>query len=148
MPTSKESRDTYNLDRFIQAQEVIYADVLSELQSGRKRTHWMWFIFPQVAGLGRSAMADLYAIKSLDEATQYLNHPVLGVRLLECSETVLGVQGRSVEDLFDWPDDLKFRSSMTLFSCVAGKGSIFDEVLQQYFRGEHDTRTLELLGMN
>ena len=146
MPTSKEFSDTYNLDRFIQAQEEVYADVLAELQNGRKRTHWMWFIFPQVEGLGRSALATFYAIKNLDEATQYLNHTVLGTRLLECSNTVLGLQGRSVEDVFDWPDDLKLRSSMTLFTYVAGSGSIFDEVLQRYFQGERDQRTLELLG--
>lgn len=146
MPASKESSDTYNLDRFIHAQEEVYADVLAELQRGRKRSHWMWFIFPQVAGLGHSALAMFYAIKNLDEATQYLNHPVLGVRLLECSKTVLGHQGKSVKDIFDWPDDLKLRSSMTLFSCVTGTGSIFDEVLQRYFEAERDQRTIELLG--
>ena len=146
MPTSKDFNELYDLDRFIQSQEPVYADVLAELQSGRKRTHWMWFIFPQIAGLGRSAMAENFAIKSLDEASQYLIHPVLGERLLECSETVLGIQGRSITDIFDWPDDLKLRSSMTLFACVAGTGSIFEEVLQRYFRGGRDTRTLELLG--
>ena len=146
MPTSKEIVDTYDLDRFIEAQKEVYADVLAELQSGRKRTHWMWFMFPQAAGLGRSATAEFYAIQNLDEAETYLNHPLLGTRLLECSNIVLGLQGRSVEDIFDWPDDLKLRSSMTLFSRVAGSGSVFDKVLQRYFQGELDKRTLQLLG--
>ena len=105
----------------------------------------MWFIFPQFEGLGYSATAKLYAIKSLEEAREYLNHPVLGARLLECSEIVLGVKDRSIEDIFDYPDDLKFKSSMTLFSCVAEPGSVFGAALDRHFNGNRDTRTLELL---
>ena len=145
MPTPNDCNDPYNLNRFIQAQEPVYSNVLAELQSGHKKTHWMWFIFPQIEGLGQSATARLYAIKNLDEASQYLNHPILGTRLLECSEIVLGIQGRSITDIFGWPDTLKLKSSMTLFSCVSNSNPIFDEVLIRYFQGERDTRTLELV---
>ena len=137
----------HNLNRFTKAQERVYSDVLSELKDGRKRTHWMWFIFPQIDGLGFSSTAKLYAIKSLEEARQYLVHPVLGARLLECSEIVLGVEDRSVGEIFGSPDNLKLHSSMTLFSCVAEVGSVFDAVLDEYFRGKRDSRTLELLGV-
>ena len=137
----------HNLDRFTKAQERVYSDVLSELKDGRKRTHWMWFIFPQIDGLGFSSTAKLYAIKSLEEARQYLVHPVLGARLLECSEIVLGVEDRSVGEIFGSPDNLKLHSSMTLFSCVAEVGSVFDAVLDEYFQGRRDSRTLELLGV-
>jgi len=146
MPTSKVSNDPYNLNRFLQAQEHVYSNVLAELQSGQKTTHWMWFIFPQVEGLGQSAPARLYAIKSLDEATQYLNHPILGARLLECAEIVVGIHGKSISDIFGWPDDLKLKSSMTLFSRVANSSPVFGLVLERYFQGEPDARTLELLG--
>jgi uncharacterized protein (DUF1810 family) len=108
---------------------------------------WMWFIFPQFEGLGHSETARFYAIKSLDEAQQYLNHPVLGARLTECSEIVLGFKGRSVEDIFGFPDHLKFSSCMTLFSCVADSDPVFNAVLDQFFEGKPDNRTLELLGM-
>ena len=137
----------HNLNRFTKAQERVYSDVLSELKDGRKRTHWMWFIFPQIDGLGFSSTAKLYAIKSLEEARQYLVHPVLGARLLECSEIVLGVEDRSVGEIFGSPDNLKLHSSMTLFSCVAEVGSVFDAVLDEYFQGRRDSRTLELLGV-
>jgi uncharacterized protein (DUF1810 family) len=146
MPTPNDSNDTYNLNRFLQAQEHVYSNVLTELQSGHKTTHWMWFIFSQIEGLGHSATARLYAIKSLDEASHYLNHPVLGARLVECSEIVLGIQDRSITDIFGWPDDLKLKSSMTLFSCVANSNPVFGKVLDRYFQGERDTRTAELLG--
>ena len=106
----------------------------------------MWFIFPQFEGLGHSETARFYAIKSLDEARQYLNHPVLGARLRECSAIVLGVKGRSIEDIFGYPDHLKFKSSMTLFSCVTDSDLVFKTVLSQCFQGKPDTRTLELLG--
>jgi len=145
MPKTRDSNDLYNLNRFIQAQEQVYSNVLAELQNGQKTTHWMWFIFPQIEGLGQSATAQLYAIKSLDEASQYLNHPILGARLLECSDIVLGMQDRSITDIFGWPDDLKLKSSMTLFSCVANSNSVFGEVLDRYFQGKRDTRTLELV---
>ena len=138
---------SHNLDRFIKAQEHVYHDVLSELKSGKKTTHWMWFIFPQIEGLGRSETDRFYAIKSLDEAQQYLNHPVLGARLRECSAIVLGVKDRSIEDIFDFPDHLKFRSCMTLFSCVKNADPVFEAALDQYFKGKPDTRTVEVLGL-
>jgi uncharacterized protein (DUF1810 family) len=137
----------HNLDRFTKAQEPVYSNVLSELKNGRKDTHWMWFIFPQIEGLGHSETARFYAIKSLDEAQQYLNHPVLGARLTECSEIVLGVEDHSIEDIFGFPDHLKFRSCMTLFSCVTNADPVFNAVLDQFFEGKPDNRTLELLGM-
>lgn len=137
--------DPSDLSRFVSAQEGIYASVLSELRNGRKRTHWMWFIFPQVVGLGFSSTTQFYAIKSIEEARQYLNHPVLGPRLLECSEAVLAVEGRSVAEIFGHPDDMKLKSSMTLFAYVAGPDSTFVRVLEKYFNGEQDTRTLQIL---
>ena len=139
------SDDEYDLNRFFNAQENMYLDVLSELNDGKKRSHWMWFIFPQIAGLGRSDTAKYYAIKNQEEARAYLNHPVLGMRLQECAEIVLNLEGKSIPGIFGYPDDRKFKSSMTLFSCVADQGSIFERVLNKYFHGERDTRTLELL---
>jgi uncharacterized protein (DUF1810 family) len=140
-----DRNDLYDLTRFIRAQERVYADVLAELRGGQKLTHWMWFIFPQIDGLGNSSTTKYYAIKSIDEARQYLSHPVLGPRLLECAETVLAIRGRSVSEIFGYPDDLKLRSSMTLFACVAGPDSVFDRVLDGCFPGERDARTLQLL---
>ena len=137
-----------DLGRFTKAHEGIYDIALSELKKGRKRTHWMWFIFPQIDGLGHSATAKFYAIKSLEEAHQYLNHTILGTRLLECTETVLGVKARSASDIFGSPDDMKLKSSMTLFSYVANPESVFDHVLAKYFQGQRDTRTLEFLEKN
>lgn len=135
-----------DLTRYIQAQEDVYSNVISELKSGRKTTHWMWFIFPQFDGLGRSPTAKFYAIKSLEEAQQYLQHPVLGARLLECSRILLAIKNLSIPDIFGFPDDLKLRSSMTLFAHVAEPGSVFEKVLDKYFEGAPDTRTLELIG--
>jgi uncharacterized protein (DUF1810 family) len=146
MSPSKNASDPFGLNRFTKAQERIYGNVLCELKCGRKRTHWMWFIFPQLEGLGHSETARFYAIKSLDEARQYLNHPVLGVRLCQCAAIVLGVKHRSIEDIFGFPDHLKFRSSMTLFSCVKNADPVFEAVLAKYFQGKPDTRTVELLG--
>ena len=146
MPIPENPIDPHNLIRFTKAQEPVYGNVLSELKSGRKRTHWMWFIFPQFGGLGYSETARFYAIKSLEEAQQYLKHPLLGARLCECSAIVLGVKDRSIEGVFGFPDHLKFRSSMTLFSCVADSDSVFEAVIEQCFQGKHDNRTLELLG--
>ena len=137
--------DPFDLSRFLKAQEPVYEHVLSELRRGQKRTHWMWFIFPQIDGLGFSATTKYYAIKSLEEARHYLAHPVLGVRLRECTETVLVVEGRSVSEIFGYPDDLKLKSSMTLFACVPNSPSVFDQVLDKYFRGERDAKTLALL---
>ncbi|MGZ8238768.1 MAG: DUF1810 domain-containing protein [Methylobacter sp.] len=137
--------DTLGLSRFMDAQQNTYDSALAELRSGRKRTHWMWYIFPQIDGLGHSATSKHYAIKSLEEARQYLNHPVLGKRLLECAETVFAVEGRSVSEIFGYPDDLKFKSSMTLLACVAAPHSVFLSVLDKYFNGERDALTLQLL---
>ncbi len=137
--------DPFDLSRFTPAQERIYDRVLAELRSGQKRTHWMWYIFPQIDGLGHSTTTKHYAIKSIEEARQYLNHPVLGTRLLECAEAVLAVEGRSVSEIFGYPDDLKLKSSMTLFETVADKRSVFVRVLDKYFHGERDVRTLHLL---
>jgi uncharacterized protein (DUF1810 family) len=137
--------DTFGLSRFISAQDRVFDRVLEELKSGHKRSHWMWYIFPQVAGLGYSATSQHYAIKSMEEARAYLNHPVLGSRLLECADTVLAIKGRSASDIFGYPDDLKLQSSMTLFASVAGPDSVFVRVLDKYFHCERDVRTLQLL---
>lgn len=138
--------DEYNLSRFISAQEEIFEDVLTELESGQKRTHWMWFIFPQFDGLGHSATAKHYAIKSEEEARHYLRHPVLGKRLLKCTKILLSIEGKSASEIFGSPDDLKFKSSMTLFACVAGDDSVFVHALEKFFNGKRDTATLQLLG--
>ena len=139
--------DPFDLRRFVRAQEGIYDDALAELKRGQKRTHWMWFIFPQIDGLAHSATSKYYAIKGLEEARGYLSHPVLGARLVECAEAVLAVEGRSVSEIFGYPDDLKLRSSMTLFAQAAGPGSVFVRFLDKYLRGEQDVRTLQLLGL-
>jgi uncharacterized protein (DUF1810 family) len=142
---ASESSDPHDLQRFLDAQSSNYADALSELRAGRKRTHWMWYVFPQYAGLGRSPMAERFAIKSVAEAEAYLRDPVLGSRLLECAEAVLGVEGRSARAIFGSPDDAKLRSSATLFSRVAPAGSVFHRILDRYFAGEPDGRTLDLI---
>jgi uncharacterized protein (DUF1810 family) len=133
-----------DLSRFTDAQRNIYDNALAELKNGRKRTHWMWYIFPQIDGLGYSATSKHYSIKSMEEARQYMKHPALGKRLLECSNTVLGIEGRSISEIFAYPDDLKLKSSMTLFAHVAPH-SVFDLVLDKYFNGERDALTLQLL---
>ncbi len=137
--------DPFNLGRFVNAQENVYANALAELRNGRKRSHWMWFIFPQIEGLGRSEMARFYAVQNLEEARQYLRHPVLGKRLLECAETLLSLDDRSASDIFGFPDDMKLRSSMTLFARAAGPDSVFVRVLERYFNGEEDQTTLDIL---
>ena len=142
---NNDRNDPFNLNRFTSAQEDIFARVLIELRSGQKRTHWIWFIFPQIDGLGYSSTTKHYSIKSIEEARQYLKHPVLGPRLLECAEAVLVIEGRSISDIFEDPDDLKLKSSMTLFAAVADPGSVFARVLDKYFHGEQDVRTLQLL---
>jgi uncharacterized protein (DUF1810 family) len=134
-----------DLDRFVSAQASIYNQALAEIRSGQKRTHWIWFIFPQIEGLGHSSTSMHYAIRSLEEARAYLQHPLLGPRLIECSEAVLAVQGRTASDILSYPDDLKLRSSMTLFERVAEPGSVFGRVLDRYFQGSRDERTLQLL---
>ena len=137
--------DPYDLHRFLSAQEGVYERALTELKGGQKRTHWMWYIFPQIDGLGYSPTAKHYSIKSIAEARQYLNHPVLGKRLLECTEAVVAIKGGSVSEIFGYPDDLKFKSSMTLFEKIAGSGSVFSSALDRYCRGERDAKTLRLL---
>lgn len=139
--------DPHDLARFVSAQQGIYEIALSELRRGRKQSHWMWFIFPQVAGLGVSSTSRRYAIGSLAEAEAYLNHEVLGTRLLECTEAVLGIEGRSVHQIFGSPDDMKLRSSVTLFGCVSPRGSAFERLLVKYFGGTPDEVTLSLLGL-
>ncbi|WP_426338814.1 DUF1810 domain-containing protein [Pseudoduganella sp. S-14] len=135
----------YLLDRFTAAQEGVYQQVVSELSAGRKRSHWMWFIFPQIAGLGSSAMARHYAISGLPEARAYLAHPVLGGRLRECSALVLAVQGTTVHGIFGSPDNMKFHSSMTLFAQAAPDEALFRACLDKYFGGVPDPATLDLL---
>jgi uncharacterized protein (DUF1810 family) len=137
--------DPHNLQRFIDAQDGIYAQVQAELAAGCKTTHWMWFIFPQIAGLGHSATAQKYAMSSLDEATAYLDHPVLGPRLRECARLVTAVNGRSIEEIFGYPDHLKFHSSMTLFAHAAGDGQVFTEALNKYWQAKPDQQTVERL---
>jgi uncharacterized protein (DUF1810 family) len=135
--------DPFDLARFVAAQDPVYARVIAELRHGRKQTHWMWFIFPQSAGLGRSAMAERYAITSIDEAKAYLTHALLGGRLRECTALVLAVDGRSAREIFGSPDDLKFRSSMTLFAQAAPDEPAFRLALKKYFAGDGDALTLQ-----
>ena len=137
--------DPYDQDRFLVAQEGIYAQALSEIMRGQKRTHWMWFIFPQLDGLAFSATSKLYSVKSIEEARAYLDHPVLGARLRECAEAVVGIEGRSAAQIFGSPDDLKLKSSATLFACVSPPDSVFHRLLAKYYGCEQDTRTLDLL---
>ena len=137
--------DPHNLERFVVAQHDAYADALNELHGGRKETHWMWFIFPQCAGLGRGEMATRYAIKSLDEAQAYLTHPVLGPRLARCAEAVLGVAGRTVEEILGSPDCLKLQSCATLFALISPAESVFRRVLEKYYDGVGCPRTLAMV---
>ena len=137
--------DPYDLNRFLIAQEGVYERALAELKEGQKRTHWMWYIFPQIDGLGYSPTAKRYSIKSVEEALQYLVHPVLGKRLLECTEAVVALKSGSLSEIFGYPDDMKFKSSMTLFEKIAGSGSVFSFALDRYCHGERDATTLRLL---
>jgi len=137
--------DAFDLQRFVSAQESVMTRVLAELRAGAKRSHWMWFVFPQIAGLGSSEMAQRYALRSLEEAKAYLAHPVLGERLRDCTAIVAGLEGRSAREIFGWPDDLKLRSSMTLFSRAAADPAPFVAVLEKYFEGKPDDATLARL---
>jgi uncharacterized protein (DUF1810 family) len=137
--------NAFNLDRFVNAQDPVYSDVLAELRTGKKRTHWMWFVFPQIAGLGQSDMARKYAIGSADEAAAYLAHPVLGARLRECARLVAIHRDMEIGDIFDGPDDLKFHSSMTLFADIAPDEAVFQQCLDQFFDGKADAGTLARL---
>lgn len=140
--------DPYDLSRFVHAQQDAFPRALAEIRRGQKRSHWMWFIFPQIDGLGFSSTAKHYAIKSIAEARAYLAHPILGPRLLECIEAVLGVEGRCATEIFGSPDDLKLRSCATLFASVLPAGSRFERLLDKYYRGQPDDKTLQLLGID
>jgi uncharacterized protein (DUF1810 family) len=145
-----QGQDIYDLQRFLEAQSGVYEQACGELRAGRKRSHWMWFVFPQIQGLGSSPMAVRYAISSLDEARAYLEHVVLGPRLRESAGIVMGVQGKTVGEIFGSPDDMKFHSSMTLFAKAAtsfaktaeGLGDVFEEALAKYFGGAMDQGTM------
>jgi uncharacterized protein (DUF1810 family) len=137
--------DRFHLQRFVDAQQPVYETVLSELRDGRKRSHWMWFIFPQISGLGHSATSQTFALSSLAEAAAYLAHPKLGPRLRECAALVASIEGRSVDAIFDYPDDQKFHSSMTLFAHAAPREPVFAACLEKYFGGQRDPRTLARL---
>jgi uncharacterized protein (DUF1810 family) len=134
-----------DLERFLQAQEPVYERVRAELQAGRKTSHWMWFIFPQLKGLGRSPTAQYFGIASLQEAVAYWQHPVLGTRLEECTRLVLAVVGNTAHEIFGFPDDLKFASCMTLFEQAAPEQPVFGRALDKYFQGKRDENTLRLL---
>ncbi len=139
--------DPFQLNRFVTAQHDDYARALAEIKSGRKTSHWMWYIFPQIVGLGSSSMSAYYAIKSLDEARAYLAHPVLGPRLVECAEAALSVQGKTAKDIFGTIDAMKLRSCATLFASVSPAGSVFHRLLNTFFAREQDTQTLHLAGV-
>lgn len=144
---SGSADDPYDLNRFFKAQRADYQRALSEVRRGRKRSHWMWYIFPQFAGLGFSSISQRYAIKSVEEAVAYLNHPVLGARLRECAAALLGIEGRTASDIFGYPDDMKLRSCATLFALVSPAGSVFHQLLDKYFDGQLDEKTLRLSGI-
>jgi uncharacterized protein (DUF1810 family) len=137
--------DPYDLERFVDAQNQVIEQVLSELRNGRKTSHWMWFVFPQLAGLGHSSMARQFGISSKAEAEAYLSHLVLGPRLRECTRLVTSVEGRSINQILGSPDDLKFRSSMTLFAHASSDNALFKDALQKYFDGHFDPLTIKLL---
>lgn len=141
-----DANDPFNLARFVLAQKDDYATALAEVRAGRKRSHWMWYVFPQLAGLGSSPTAKFYGITGLAEARAYLAHPVLGARLRECAEAALRIEGKSAREVFGTPDDLKLRSCATLFACVSPPGSVFERLLDRYYQGQRDEKTLRLLG--
>ena len=142
---SSNGADRFDLQRFVEAQDRVYETVLEELRAGRKRSHWIWFIFPQLQGLGRSPTAIRYGITSLAEARAYLDHDVLGPRLRECARLVAGIQGSSAEDIFGWPDNLKVCSSMTLFARATDDNADFRAVLDKFYDGVEDALTVEQL---
>ena len=142
---SSNGADQFDLRRFVDAQDRVYDTVLAELRNGAKRSHWIWFVFPQLRGLGHSPTAVRFGISSLDEARAYLAHPVLGPRLRECTRLVAAIDGRSVDQIFGWPDNLKVRSSMTLFARATDDNAEFRAVLDKFYDGEDDPATVELL---
>jgi uncharacterized protein (DUF1810 family) len=145
VPKIMSNSDPYHLERFVEAQAGSYATAWEELRRGRKCSQWMWYVFPQVAGLGRSFQAEKYAIQSRGEAEAYVGHSVLGARSVECAEALLGLEGRTVEAIMGYPDHLKLCSSMTLFAAVSPEGSVFEQVLERYYDGTVDERTLAFL---
>jgi uncharacterized protein (DUF1810 family) len=142
---SATADDPHDLMRFVQAQASTFAQALAEIQRGRKSSHWMWYIFPQFDGLAFSATSKHYAIKSLAEARAYLDHPVLGPRLVDCAQAALAVEGRSAREIFGSPDDMKLRSCATLFACVSPESSVFEQLLKKFYGGQSDERTLQLV---
>jgi len=136
-----------DLKRFLEAQENDFEIALAEIQNGRKQSHWMWYIFPQIAGLGFSPTSKFYAIKDRDEAESYLAHPLLGKRLVEISNALLEVEGKTASQIFGSPDDVKLKSSMTLFGALENTNPVFQRVLDKYFNGAKDRRTLELINV-
>ena len=145
MDIFEQQRDPYHLERFVEAQNPVYDQVCRELQQGLKMTHWMWFIFPQIEGLSSSAMSKRFAISSLEEAAAYLNHPVLGARLKQCTELVINTSGRTLKQILGPTDNLKFRSSMTLFAHACTQNEVFETALTKYFSGGYDQLTLDRL---
>ncbi len=141
------AEDPHNLRRFVEAQEQTYEQALSELRTGRKRSHWMWYVFPQFDGLGISSTSRRYSLKSVAEARAYLAHPLLGPRLVECAETLLRADGLSATEIFGSPDDLKLRSCATLFACMSPQDSVFHQIIDKYFQGDGDDRTRDLIEM-
>jgi uncharacterized protein (DUF1810 family) len=137
--------DPFDLNRFVHVQEDTYTQALRALKLGRKQSHWMWWIFPQLDGLGFSPITQRYSIKSEDEARAYLKHPTLGSRLIECAEAILSVEGRSAREILGSPDDLKLKSCATLFAYVSPPGSVFEQILERFYSGERDTATIRLL---
>ncbi len=142
---SSDDADPFDLRRFVDAQDRVYDTVLDELRNGAKRSHWIWFVFPQLRGLGHSPTAERFGISSLDEARAYLAHPVLGPRLRECTRLVAAIDGRSVDQIFGWPDNLKVRSSMTLFARATDDNAEFRAVLDKFYNGDDDPATVERL---
>jgi len=142
---ARDEDDPFDLKRFLEAQEDCYEGILSEIKSGQKRTHWMWYIFPQIDGLAFSSTSKRYSIKSFEEARAYLNHSILGTRLRECAQAVLDVKGRSAAEILGSPDDLKLKSCATLFVSVSPPPSVFGCILEQYYHGVQDDRTVHLL---
>ncbi len=135
--------DPFMLERFVDAQNPVYDRVWAELQQGFKRSHWMWFIFPQIEGLGHSPLATKFAISSLEEAKAYLQHPILGSRLIHCTKLVCTTEGRTINEILGYPDDLKFRSSMTLFAHATPDNQVFEDALQKYFEGQYDPLSVD-----
>ena len=143
--STQSEMDPFNLQRFVEAQLRDYDRAIAEIRGGRKRSHWMWYVFPQLIGLGRTSTSRYYAISGLEEARAYLEHPLLGPRLRDCSEALLSLHNLTAHEIFGSPDDIKLSSSMTLFALAAGPDSPYSEVLERYFSGRQDERTLNLL---